>query len=59
MVMENNKVCGQCKIGRQRIKARRTEIDQQMHVEAIEKAKRAAKRQKNMKKRGSKKCKAA
>jgi hypothetical protein len=57
MVMENNKVCGQCRIGRQRIKARRSEIDQQMHVEAIEKAKRAAKRQHSTKKLGNRRIK--
>ena len=27
MVMENNKICGQCKIGRRRIMLRRKEID--------------------------------
>ena len=34
MVMENNKVCGQCKIGRQRIHTRRQEIDHEMQQEA-------------------------
>ena len=57
MVMENNKVCGQCRIGRQRIKVRRTEIDHEMQTEASAKAKRAAVKMVTMKKEGKSKVK--
>jgi len=42
MVMENNKICGQCKIGRKRIQIRRKEIDNEMSKEALKKAQRHA-----------------
>lgn len=57
MVMENNKVCGQCRIGRQRIKVRRTEIDHEMQTEAVAKAKRAAVNSITKKKDGKSKVK--
>jgi hypothetical protein len=49
MVMENNKICGQCKIGRQRIVSRRKEIDNEMQQEVLAKASRSASHAMSMK----------
>ena len=49
MVLENNKVCGQCKIGRTRIVSRRKEIDNEMQQEVLAKASRSASHAMSMK----------